>query len=153
MRGNLHRPAIPFVPAELVNWEVRGPPQSGGMDAHRLGTSIRAIRIRRGWRQEDLAREGRVTPADVSRLERGHADRMAPAKIRAIATALDAKFDYSLQWRGGDLDRLLNSRHAAMHELVAWILAHFGWERAPEVSFSIWGERGVVDILAWHEPT
>jgi hypothetical protein len=28
-----------------------------------------------------------------------------------------------------------------------------GWSIAPEVSFSIWGERGLIDILAWHAPT
>lgn len=28
-----------------------------------------------------------------------------------------------------------------------------GWIRAPEVSFAIYGERGVIDILAFHEPT
>ncbi len=41
-----------------------------------------------------------------------------------------------------------------MHELVA---EHFsrldGWEIAPEVSYSIWGERGVIDLLAWHAAT
>jgi hypothetical protein len=28
-----------------------------------------------------------------------------------------------------------------------------GWVTAPEVSFSIYGERGVIDILAWHAAT
>ena len=28
-----------------------------------------------------------------------------------------------------------------------------GWIQAPEVSFAIYGERGVIDILAFHEPT
>jgi hypothetical protein len=25
-----------------------------------------------------------------------------------------------------------------------------GWEAVVEASFSIWGERGSIDILAWH---
>jgi hypothetical protein len=59
------------------------------------------------------------------------------------------------RWRGGDLDRLLNARHSELHELVA---RHFAanlpaWILAPEVSFSIYGERGVIDILGWHAPT
>ena len=47
---------------------------------------------------------------------------------------------------------MLNRRHSTLHELVArW----FGevvpaWALAPEVSYSIYGERGVIDILAWH---
>jgi hypothetical protein len=41
-----------------------------------------------------------------------------------------------------------------MHELVAERLAALtGWEFATEVTFSEWGERGVVDILAWHSLT
>ena len=50
------------------------------------------------------------------------------------------------------MDRLLNHRHAAFHEIVArWFGKELpSWVLAPEVSFSIYGERGVIDILAWH---
>jgi Holliday junction resolvase-like predicted endonuclease len=49
---------------------------------------------------------------------------------------------------------MLAAGHAALHEEVAAaLLAEPGWRVLPEVSFSIWGERGVIDILAWHEPT
>jgi hypothetical protein len=56
------------------------------------------------------------------------------------------------RWRAGDLDRLLNAGHSALHESVARYFAgdHPAWTLAPEVSFSIYGERGVVDIVAWH---
>ena len=55
------------------------------------------------------------------------------------------------RWRGGDLDRMVNARHAALHEAVALLFArHSGWTTAPEVSFSIYGERGAIDVLAWH---
>jgi hypothetical protein len=41
-----------------------------------------------------------------------------------------------------------------MHERVAALLEQIGgWELAPEVSFAIYGERGVIDILAWHPAT
>ena len=59
-----------------------------------------------------------------------------------------------LRWRGGELERLLDAGHAAMHEEIARLFAATdGWVAVPEVSFSIFGERGVIDILAWHEPT
>ena len=50
---------------------------------------------------------------------------------------------------------MLNARHSELHELVArWFAAELPeWVLAPEVSFAIYGERGVIDILAWHEPT
>lgn len=41
-----------------------------------------------------------------------------------------------------------------MHEAMArYFAAHAEWVAEPEVSFSIWGERGSVDILCWHAPT
>jgi hypothetical protein len=40
-----------------------------------------------------------------------------------------------------------------MAELVTQILLGAGWEVRPEVSFSWYGERGVVDLVAWHEQT
>jgi hypothetical protein len=56
------------------------------------------------------------------------------------------------RWRAGDLDRLLNARHSALHESVArWFHARNpAWILAPEVSFAIYADRGIIDILAWH---
>ena len=59
-----------------------------------------------------------------------------------------------LRWHGGDLDRLVNARHAAMHESLARRFSRLTeWTLAPEVSFSVYGERGVIDAIAWHEAT
>jgi transcriptional regulator with XRE-family HTH domain len=124
------------------------------MDDIRVGAAVRAVRVRRRWRQEDVAARAGVSRAFVSLVERGHLDRVSMATIRRIAACLDMRVDIVARWRGGELDRLLNARHSALHETVA---AHFlglpGWHLAPEVSFSIFGERGVIDILAFHEPT
>jgi len=51
------------------------------------------------------------------------------------------------------MDRLLNAGHSAMHELVVGLLVAAGWDVLPERSFSVWGERGVIDILAWRAAT
>jgi transcriptional regulator with XRE-family HTH domain len=121
------------------------------MDDLRFGAIIRAIRIRKRLRQMDLARLADVSPATVSRMERGHIDTLSLASIRAVARALDIRVDLMPLWRAGDLDRLLNSRHSALHEKVARSFAERpGWLAEPEVSFAIYGERGVIDILAWH---
>ena len=38
-----------------------------------------------------------------------------------------------------------------MHEVLArYFLDLPGWVVEPEVSFSIYGERGIIDVLAWH---
>jgi transcriptional regulator with XRE-family HTH domain len=122
------------------------------MSDARLGTAIRLIRQRRDWTQDELGERAGVSKSTISRLERGHPDELSVATIRRVAGAIDMRVDLIGRWRAGDLDRLLNWRHSALHEEVArW----FGddlpvWILAPEVSFSIYGERGVIDILAWH---
>jgi transcriptional regulator with XRE-family HTH domain len=124
------------------------------VDFVRLGTIFRAVRIRKRWRQEDVAARAGVTRAAVSRVERGHGRELRVDELLHIAEALDVVVRLTATWRGGELDRLLNSRHSALHEAVArWLLSLPGWQVAPEVSFAVFGERGVIDILAWHEPT
>ena len=60
--------------------------------------------------------------------------------------------DLVARWRAGDLDRLLNARHSKLHESVARMFRDDlpAWAFRPETSFAIYGERGVIDILAWH---
>ena len=72
--------------------------------------------------------------------------------VRRVASALDIRVDLVPRWRAGDLDRLLNAKHSQLHELVARWFAQEppAWVLAPEVSYAIYGERGVVDIVAWH---
>jgi transcriptional regulator with XRE-family HTH domain len=121
------------------------------VDDRQLGSTIRALRHRRGWRQADIARRARLSRELVSRVERGGAAAVPVGAIRALADALGARFDPTIRWQGGDLGRLLNARHAAMHEAMARQLAAIGsWVVEPEVSFSIYGERGAIDILGWH---
>lgn len=121
------------------------------MDDLRFGAAIRAARIRRGWRQIDLAKAANVSTGTITRLEHGHAGRMTIAVVRGVAAALDIRVELLPRSRAADLDRLVNARHAALAEAVVARLTRIrGWEIRPEVSFSIWGERGVVDLLAWH---
>jgi transcriptional regulator with XRE-family HTH domain len=122
------------------------------MDDGRFGSAIRVVRHKRGWRQRDLAARAGVSDATVSRIERGHLDTLSLATLRSVASAVDVRVDLLARWRAGDLDRLLNARHSALHDSVAaWFHdALPEWELAPEVSFSIFGERGVIDIVAWH---
>ena len=87
----------------------------------------------------------------VARIERGAFASIPLGKIRNVAEALGARFDTIVRWQGADLGRLLDARHAAMHETMARLLGSLdGWVFEPEVSFSIYGERGIIDILAWH---
>jgi transcriptional regulator with XRE-family HTH domain len=119
-----------------------------------VGRLIRAARIRLSWRQADLARRARVSTSTISRLERGDFGSVSVERLRRVFVALGGRVDFVPRFEGGDVDRLLNARHAAMHELIAQRFGSSpGWEIAPEVSFSIYGERGVIDVLAWHAAT
>jgi len=122
------------------------------MDDLRFGSVVRAVRQRRGWRQSDLAARVRVSQATVSRIERGHSGSLSLDTIRGVAAALDVRVDLIARWRAGDLDRLLSARHSRLHELVArhFVVRLPEWNLNPEVSFSIFGERGIVDLVAWN---
>lgn len=124
------------------------------MDDVRVGRSFRAVRIRKGWRQSDVADVAGVSQDTVSRLERGDLEGMTVERIRAIGQAMNILIDLTPRWRGGELDRLLGARHSALHEEVAGRFAALpGWTTVPEVTFSIYGERGAIDVLAWHAAT
>ncbi len=117
----------------------------------RVGAAFRAVRLRRRWRQLDVAARAGVARSVVSEIERGHFGSMPLRRVRAVAATLDIRIDLIPRWRGGELPRLLNARHSALHESVARTFERFaGWHVAPEVSFSIYGERGSIDILAYH---
>lgn len=122
------------------------------MDDFRLGTAIRLVRQRRGWRQQDLSDKSGVSQPVISRMERGQIGPQSIDSLRAVAAALDIRVDLVPRWRAGDLDRLLNRGHSALHESVARMFRDElpAWILAPEVSFAIFSERGVIDILAWH---
>lgn len=121
------------------------------MDDQRAGQIFRALRQRKGWRQQDLGDRAGVSDTMIARIERGAFASIPLGKIRHFAETLGARFDTIVRWQGADLGRLLDARHAAMHEMMAGLLGGLdGWQFEPEVSFSIYGERGIIDILAWH---
>jgi len=115
---------------------------------------LRMVRIRRGLRQRDVARKAGVSDATVSRIERGHVRTMTIGALDAVAAAVEVRLDHRARWRGGDLEMLMSRAHSALAEVVITRLNGIGgWEVKPELSFAIYGERGVVDLLAWHEAT
>ncbi len=119
------------------------------MDAARVGAVFRAVRLRRGLRQTDVARLAGVSPKVVSRIECGRLEGVVVGRVMRVAKVLDIRLEWNAWWRGGELDRMVNAGHAAMHESVAHWLLGSGWIIAPEASFSIYGERGVIDVLAF----
>jgi transcriptional regulator with XRE-family HTH domain len=118
-----------------------------------VANAVRSLRMRQGWTQAQLGVRSRTSKSTVSRVERGDLGTVAIERVRRIMMALGGRLDFVPRWNEGDLDRLLRRRHSAMHELIAVMFGQLPeWQTAPEVSFSIYGERGVIDLVAWHAP-
>jgi transcriptional regulator with XRE-family HTH domain len=118
------------------------------MNDLRVGAAIRAERRRRGFRQRDVAELAGVSQQTVSRLELGGLDRLTIRVVRSMCRVLQVDVEFLLRSRGPNLDALVDARHA---ELVAAVVARLGeeWTVITEFSFSEYGERGSVDVLAW----
>lgn len=89
----------------------------------------------------------------ISRIERGRLRNLSIDALLRVAEVLEIRIDWVARWRGGELDRMLNAGHAALHVVVAQLFVGTPWVSAPETTFSFYGERGVIDILAFHPPT
>ncbi len=131
---------------------TRAGADDGAVDDTRLGSIYRTLRRRRGWRQVDLAVAARCSHGTISRIERGHLDAVVFGTLRRVSDALEMRLDLIPRWHGGELDRLVARGHAELHEAFATFLAtRPGWTMRPEVSFAVYRERGIIDVLAWHE--
>jgi transcriptional regulator with XRE-family HTH domain len=119
------------------------------MDSLRIGRSLRALRIRRGWRQADAAAAAGRSRSQYARIERGELRGIPIADLEAACVALGADLDVRVRWHGEGLDRLLDSAHAHLVELTVQMLGGLGWETGVEVSFNRYGDRGAIDILGW----
>lgn len=123
------------------------------MDAIRFGLGIRALRRRRQWTQAELASRAGLSASAVGRLERGRSDRVTVRTLDGVAAELGGRVEVRLLWNGEGLDRLLDQRHASLVDSTLELLVGAGWSTAVEVSFAICGERGSIDVLAFHPQT
>jgi transcriptional regulator with XRE-family HTH domain len=120
----------------------------------RVGRAFRAVRLRLNHRQQDVAGRAGVSRSVISLIERGHLERLSFEMVSRVAGVLEIRLDVTPRWRGGDLDRLLNASHSALHEVVGEMFDELPeWVRGVEVSFAVYAERGVIDVLAFHPPT
>jgi transcriptional regulator with XRE-family HTH domain len=119
------------------------------MDDVRVGRFIRRARERRGWRQVDLGVRSGVSQQEISILERGHLDAVPLRTLRSVLRALDASADVDVRWRGGAIDRLLDERHASLVAASVAALQASQWVTRVEVTYSVYGERGSIDVLGW----
>jgi transcriptional regulator with XRE-family HTH domain len=120
------------------------------MTDRQAGRLIAAVRRHLGLRQVDLARLAGVDQKTISLIETGQLVRVSVERFRRVCDALKIEHEVTLRWRGGLGDRLIDRGHASIVELVVAELERRSWQVVPEFSFNVYGERGSVDVLAWH---
>ena len=123
------------------------------MDDLRFGRQYRALRIRLRLRQSDVSRLAGVSRSLIAAIELGQLAGVSVGSLRKAAGALGADADLFLRWRGERLDRLLDEDHALILDAFVARLRASGWLVEVEATFSIWGERGSVDVLALYPAT
>jgi len=112
-----------------------------------LGRSLRMVRVRLGLRQSDVAARAGVSPSVIARQERGML--RSVDTLERHAAVLDLRLDVRVSGRSGGMIRLADDEHAAIVEWLARWSDGAGWVVEVEASFSEWGERGRIDLLAY----
>lgn len=115
-----------------------------------MGRQLRMLRIRKGWRQSDVAEKAKLSTSVIGRHEAGVIG-SNDALVRH-AGVFGMRVEVRIIGRAGELARLGDEEHAAIVETPAtWFRAE-GFLVEVESSFSEWGERGRIDLLAY-DPT
>jgi hypothetical protein len=81
-------------------------------------------------------------------IEAGRAGSLRLDDIRSHFGRFDAAIYVNAWWNGAALDRLIDSRHAAVVDGCVSKLTAKGWRCLTEHSFAVYGERGSIDIFA-----
>jgi hypothetical protein len=89
----------------------------------------------------------------VSRIERGEAAHLTVRTLERVGSALGARVSLHVLFQGEALDRLLDAAHAGLVDMVVSLLRAHGWDVVTEATFSVYSERGSIDVLGFHAAT
>jgi transcriptional regulator with XRE-family HTH domain len=118
------------------------------MERRALARFLRALRRRRGWTQRQLSARLGIGQQWMSRLERGDLRACSVPLLENWASSLGAYLVLDVRISG---ERpITDARHAAIQNWVAQLLRDAGWIVEVEVSFNDFGDRGRIDVLAFH---
>ncbi len=92
-----------------------------------------------------------MSASTVSRIESGRFGSLSIDTLERVASTLEIRTDLTGRWHGSDGERLLNRRHSLLADAFVTQLGRYPeWKPEPEVSFSVYGERGSIDCLVWN---
>jgi transcriptional regulator with XRE-family HTH domain len=118
------------------------------MERRSVARTLRALRRRKGWSQRALGVRIGVSQSTISRWERTALEECTAVQLEAWAQALGGHTSIELRVDG---ERPLTDReHAALQNWLVGVLRQAGWVAEAEVSFNDYGDRGRMDILAFH---
>lgn len=118
------------------------------MERRTIVRALKSLRQRKRWSQRSLGVNLGISQAEVSRRERSALERCAIPDIERWSTTLGARLTVDLHVDG---ERPLNdAAHAEMQTWLVTVLRRAGWSAEPEVSFNHYGDRGRIDVLAFH---
>jgi transcriptional regulator with XRE-family HTH domain len=123
------------------------------MDASSVGEVLRAVRHHLGLTQRAVAARAGVSQSVYSRAERDRLTGLTVGTLERIAGSMGATISIAIDYRGGLADRLVDAAHSTLVEFVVGFLRSHGWQVELEFSFNVFGDRGAVDVLAWHDAT
>lgn len=113
----------------------------------RLEATLKALRRRKGWSQARLGQALGISQQRMSRLE-ADVRRATLGRLDAWATELDGYLAVEVRVNG---ERpLSDANHAALQNHLAAHLRRDGWLVDSETSFNHYGDRGRIDLLAFH---
>lgn len=120
------------------------------MERRTIARALRALRRRKHWSQSRLARDLGISQAQLSRRERHALEQCTIPDLESWSTALGAHLVLDLRVDG---ERpLADARHAQLQNWLIGVLRRAGWIVEGEVSFNQYGDRGRIDVLAFHAP-
>jgi len=122
----------------------------GAVTNKRIGQLVRLLRHRLEMTQMELGQKAGIGRWKVIKLEAGDLTELRFGDVESCLEELGGRLLVSAAYRGAEGDRILDEVHARLVGAIASILREFGWEVQLEVSFSEFGERGSIDVLAWH---
>jgi transcriptional regulator with XRE-family HTH domain len=114
----------------------------------RIGLMLRAMRRATGLTQERLARLSGIPVRDIMAIEIGRAGLVELERLRRLFRGAGGLARLAVWFNGAAGDRLLDERHAGLVELGGRVFAQHGWANHFEITFSEYGERGSIDLLA-----
>lgn len=118
------------------------------MERRTIVRVLKALRRRKRWSQRRLGVDLGISQAELSRRERSALERCTVPDVERWSTALGAHLTLDLRVDG---ERpLTDTAHAEMQNWFAAVLRQAGWTVEPEVSFNHYGDRGRIDLLAFH---